>query len=780
MKHVYHSMVAVAIAAMAFTGCSKDQTEAPADEKRMTVITVNASNEIENAPLTRTHLDETTGKIHWDTEKEELIYVVENAATGLKEAASNPAVINGNKAQFTVAFETRGDNAFTYGAVYPASNFIDKNENLTKIKAALPSLQTPTATSFDAAADLMMTLAVSQTAQPTELNFRFGRIAALAKMTITNLGLASGEKVKTVSFAATGKVLSGRSYLDFTTGKIAEIGYYGASEKVELDMNAIDVDPASFPAWFTCLPCKLDAGDTFTVVVSTDQFKTYTRTVTIPESRNIVFNAGDIAEFTVNMTGITGVESSSDARIATLTYDEVAAKSFSYDTSYNYTNAGGIWDIRAYKNLGFQLNGTKGYIKLPVFDQPIVLIEAVTISTDNTLMLSSSNSTGSAVASQKGDKTTLFTLDLSTNTVTTGYLKSSATLVITSLKIYTGASIIMADITDVTASGIENATATYTTAAFNADDDTVMKSFDGTVVTAASVNPDTKTVTYTVSPNVTGSAREGSVTLFSANNDAETTFKIFQVADKFVVAPETLTLGGDAGATSKLTLTSDFAVGTPVVSDATKFSVSEPVDNVYTVTALTDGGSEETQIGTITFIRTTDSKQLTVTVNQAAKGSSGYKEFWKDDFSNATGNTNLTKLSGSVAGFTGNYSGFKNASACQGAIKIGTSKAGGTFITPALSAIPAGETVDLKITLKAEGWNKKSATLTLTANNAGTVQEKATAITSSESMSGTTPSMSPDAATYTFTVTGATNATTITLTSAVAAVGIDDLLIATN
>ena len=61
----------------------------------------------------------------------------------------------------------------------------------------------------------------------------------------------------------------------------------------------------------------------------------------------------------------------------------------------------------------------------------------------------------------------------------------------------------------------------------------------------------------------------------------------------------------------------------PDVSAPDKFSVSGPVDNVYTVTALADGGAAEAELGTITFTRKGDDKEIVIPVSQVAKGDVG-------------------------------------------------------------------------------------------------------------------------------------------------------------
>ena len=480
------------------------------------------------------------------------------------------------------------------------------------------------------------------TSQPkTEpISLSFGRVAALGKMTITNLGLAADETVKSVSFTAAGKVLAGRSYVDIATGRIIEIGYFSPSDRIIMDFSAAGtIAPASFPAWFTCYPCSLAANDSFTLVVTSSANTTYTKQVTLSGAQKLVFTPGDITTFSVNMAGIAGETQASDAKIATLTYEEVKSLNLAYATPVEYTNTGGTWVVQAYKGtnpVGMQLNNNtnakNSHIQLPVFSKPITSVSVEIAKAGTSLTLYAANDTGSNAYATLSPVVGANTFTVTEN-FNTAYLKSSGVTVITSVTVTTGATIRIADIKDVAATGVTGASATYEPVSFTGEDDTAVTAFDGTIVTAVSVDNTTKTLTYTVSPNYTGTAREGSITLTSADNDATVTIKVSQKADQFEVSPASITLGGDSGATAEFTLTSDFEVDAPDVSAPDKFSVSGPVDNVYTVTALADGGAAEAELGTITFTRKGDSKPISVTVSQTAAGGSSSGTPWSHTFS---------------------------------------------------------------------------------------------------------------------------------------------------
>lgn len=157
----------------------------------------------------------------------------------------------------------------------------------------------------------------------------FGRVAALGKMTITNLGLAADETVKSVSFTAAGKVLAGRSYVDIATGRIIEIGYFSPSDRIIMDFSAAGtIAPASFPGMVHLLSL-LAGGKRFVHAGGhLSANKTYTKQVTLSGAQKLVFTPGDITTFSVNMAGIAGETQASDAKIATLTYEEVKASTW--------------------------------------------------------------------------------------------------------------------------------------------------------------------------------------------------------------------------------------------------------------------------------------------------------------------------------------------------------------------------------------------------------------------------------------------------------------------
>lgn len=304
MKTFFKSILAVAVCASLFTACSKDDTVSDPSNGRKVTMTVSASSELESASGSRTTYDPLTGKVSWNATGE-FLQVLETAASTTVFATSQEGVISGDIAKFAVTFPANENTPLVYNAVYPASAWVtSSNTDITNMKVITPTVQQPTATSFDSNADLLIAKSISVESQPTELQMSFGRAVAIGKMTVKNL--ASAESVLGVKFTAPDKKVTGRSYVDMTAGTIKEYGYINNfADNVTLnyssEMNITANSEAGMTAYFTCFPFEVATGETFTVTVTTAT-KIFTKTITVQEGRALAFAAGDSSTFAVDMT----------------------------------------------------------------------------------------------------------------------------------------------------------------------------------------------------------------------------------------------------------------------------------------------------------------------------------------------------------------------------------------------------------------------------------------------------------------------------------------------
>lgn len=147
-------------------------------------------------------------------------------------------------------------------------------------------------------------------------------------------------------------------------------------------------------------------------------------TTTQPELVENVTVTGDCDYYAVFAKGEAGENGS-----YTLDYEVEGLKDSnkwgSYGTSYSHTaNDGSTWVIKAYKNLGMQINtGKNASIKIPTCPSPITSIE-VTGTASKAVGLSASDYTGSETITYiaSGTDATNQTLDLSGESVTGGYI----------------------------------------------------------------------------------------------------------------------------------------------------------------------------------------------------------------------------------------------------------------------------------------------------------------------------------------------------------------------
>ncbi len=299
---------AIAIAAMAFTACT-EQPINPVEPSQETV-TVNfvSGNELGG---TKTYIDE-NNNVFWNETGEYLkIFETIDGTTNVVDSKEG-VVATGNKtATFSAEFtaNTTG-TSYVYNAIYPKTAYA-ADTDLTKIKVSTPAIQNPTKTSFDPTADLLISKPVTRPSQPgadESISLNFARVVAVAKIGI--YGLGTTDPVTSVVFTApAGIALNGRTSVNLTAGEIVSAGYYEASNAVTMNYtDAPDFTKTTKEeaenAIFTCIPCEIAPGETFTVTVATANAK-YVKECTVPESGNpIAFKSGKSTKLTVNFTGV--------------------------------------------------------------------------------------------------------------------------------------------------------------------------------------------------------------------------------------------------------------------------------------------------------------------------------------------------------------------------------------------------------------------------------------------------------------------------------------------
>ena len=291
MKRMMKLLTVVAVAAMGLTACQTGFEEQANVNNNVTVSFV--------AEQTRTAVD-TSGSAPLFSWSDNETFAVLEQTDALAQATSVTYAKVDGKAKIDAQFPINADKGeYKYIAIYPASGYTAA-ENISNATLALPSAQSMAEGSYDPNADLMVSWPVVTAAQPTEAqSLRFTRLVAVAKMTINNLNLTEGEVVEKVEFAADGKALAGS-----IAANLENPHEFTVSEGVS--SIAVATNSAS-DVYFTTLPATLAAGDAYSVIVTTNQ-NTYTKDGVIPAEKSLVFEAGNVSRFSVNMADAVATE----------------------------------------------------------------------------------------------------------------------------------------------------------------------------------------------------------------------------------------------------------------------------------------------------------------------------------------------------------------------------------------------------------------------------------------------------------------------------------------
>lgn len=289
MKQISKISMMAAVAAAALVSCAKEieKPETPVEGEGIK-ISVVASNEIE----TKTELSGTTTVIWQATDKVGFI----NGEAGVN-AESSTASISGTKATFTASVPSAG----TYYAYYPyqADSYAPDAEGVT---VRIPQDQTPTPTSFDPKADLLVSTPFTATAgsYDTPADIKFKRLGAFLRVKLVDGTTGSklgSEYVTSVSVQPSDVKLVGRFKISGTNGLI-DMNSGNFKINATYDADAYALSGASNYAYFGIKPATLSSGSTLTIEIATTHYS-FKRVITLDSDQ--VIGAGDVLPITITL-----------------------------------------------------------------------------------------------------------------------------------------------------------------------------------------------------------------------------------------------------------------------------------------------------------------------------------------------------------------------------------------------------------------------------------------------------------------------------------------------
>lgn len=213
---------------------------------------------------------------------------------------STKPVVSGGGASASFSAEIDDDTSGDYNfyAVSPYDAVFSVSDSYKSFGITFPTAQTPDATTPDEAAQVLYAKEAAGSTFPTSVALTFSHLSAYGKIgELKNLALESGETIQSVSLTAPDNWV-GRYYYyaeDNSTNNAGDFSESSASKTITITTSS------TTDIWFGCAPVDL-GGKTINVVITTDQ-GTYSKPITIPSGKK--FESGKVAQFNINMAGIT-------------------------------------------------------------------------------------------------------------------------------------------------------------------------------------------------------------------------------------------------------------------------------------------------------------------------------------------------------------------------------------------------------------------------------------------------------------------------------------------
>ena len=536
---------------MALAGCSKEDVSDNALPGSGTKATRGFTAEIASS---RTTLNGDATRMKWTAGDQLGFYT--DVETDLNVASSTYAE---GATNFTAEIDTKATKVYAYYPYFKSQ--MDKDTPRTHENVSLYIEDAQTQTEAGVLNGNMVGMYASATlAEGQNTVLTFTPIASLIAFNICDAE-NNGDAVKSITFTpAGGEKLNGQHIYNLETGETTSTG---TKESATVTLTTPYAVPAAKPAdkagyIYLAVTPKSYAGGTFTVVTDKGLY-TFETTKSFDLSnvyapQVIQMNLAKVRQPAPTVNHIFY----DDFSTATGTNDyfsmKVSPADYAYYYTDTYTREGSVYAFNGAIRMGVSkttgtvttpalklIEGTKN-LKVTFYangwkaDQALnVTASTGTVVGGSDLVMPQATDTGSGVMDkseaalftvyvENADATTALTFALASTTVDKRFILDDLTVDVHDGPIELTPVILADDITGVAAAGATDATFTYEVR--NDNNYTASVECDGTVVTAASVENATKTVTYTVSKNAdTENGRDGWVEI-KLDDAAATSLKI--------------------------------------------------------------------------------------------------------------------------------------------------------------------------------------------------------------------------------------------------------------
>ncbi len=299
MKKITNILFATALAALAMVSCQKSVKEENVIENEGIESPIHFYAENITTKTAFGALSAGQYPTLW-TANDTQVKLQQNLAAPVNASVS-PSV-DFTTAVFTPAspIKSDGSGSYTFYAVSPASAFSSFSTTYKDWTLNVAASQTPSASSVDESTQLLAATSSTTSDFPSSVGFSFKHLTAYGLISLSNFTPEVGETVSSIALTSSVEWV-GRWYwypADFESHSAGEWVATASSS------NTITINTSSYTnVWFACVPVDL-GGKNIDVVVTTNK-GTYSKTITIPSGKK--FEAGKIATFSINMSGITRV-----------------------------------------------------------------------------------------------------------------------------------------------------------------------------------------------------------------------------------------------------------------------------------------------------------------------------------------------------------------------------------------------------------------------------------------------------------------------------------------
>ncbi len=584
MKKMLNSLMFVAAAAMAFSGCSKEEVSDNAQSGSGIKTTRCFVAEIAES---RTTLNDAATRMKWTAGDQLGFYT--DVTTDKNVASSTYAE---GATNFTASIDTKATKVYAYYPYYAGQKPATTHED---VSLYIEDAQTQTEAGV-LNGNMVGMYASATLAEGENTVLTFTPIASLIAFNIYDAE-NNGDAVKSITFTpAGGEKLNGQTIYNLETGVTASTGTKTSAAVTLTTPYAV---PAAKPAdkagyiYLAVSPKNYAGGGTFTV--TTDKAVYEFATATAIDASNVfgVFtvpmNLAKVRQPAPTVTHVFYDDFSKATGTGSIDNLYVSPADYAYYYTDPYTKTGSIYGFNEAIRMGASgatatvttpalklIEGTKN-LKVTFYangwkaDQSLnVTASTGTVVGGSDLIMPAATSTGGTMDKgatafftayvENADATTTLTFALASTTIDNRFTLDDLTVDVQDGPIVIVPQILADDITNISADGVADETFTYTVK--NDNSYTASVSCDGTIVTAASVDGATKTVTYTVSQNTTAAKRTGTITI--TLNDSASTSKTINVEQN---EAGSVTLAVAYTFNAKSGIGSSYGVKTGVVAD---------------------------------------------------------------------------------------------------------------------------------------------------------------------------------------------------------------------